>query len=185
MSRRRIPSDRNRDTGVVDEVARIIEQWSVERAELDVSPMGVFGRIAKVHRAQIEASEAAHRELGISQADFDVLATLRRSGAPCRLTPSELTAQMMISSGGVTQRVDRLARVGLVRREPHPRDRRSTPVTLTEAGRKLIDQALPLHLAAEEALLTGLSPSERDQLAQLLSRLLTGLPTPGGATPTE
>ncbi|HEY2985397.1 MAG TPA: MarR family transcriptional regulator [Jatrophihabitantaceae bacterium] len=155
-----------------DDVAGITAQWARERPELDVTPIEVFGRIAKLHRAQIEASEHAYRKLGISSGDFDVLATLRRAGRPYRLTPSELTSSMMISSGGVTQRVDRLERVGLVERRPHESDRRSTTVALTPGGRRLIDKAMPLHLDAERALLAGLSKADRTALAKLLKKAL-------------
>ena len=155
-----------------DDVSGITAQWARERPELDVTPIEVFGRVAKLHRAQIEASEHAYRQLGISSGDFDVLATLRRAGRPYRLTPSELTSSMMISSGGVTQRVDRLERVGLVERRPHESDRRSTTVALTPGGRRLIDKAMPLHLNAERALLVGLSKADRTALAKLLKKAL-------------
>jgi DNA-binding MarR family transcriptional regulator len=155
-----------------DDVAGITAQWARERPELDLTPIEVFGRIAKLHRAQIEASERAYRHLGISSGDFDVLATLRRAGRPYQLMPSELTSSMMISSGGVTQRVDRLERVGLVERRPHASDRRSTTVALTPGGRRLIDKAMPLHLDAEQALLTGLSKTDRTALAKLLKKAL-------------
>ncbi|UQX89460.1 MarR family transcriptional regulator [Jatrophihabitans telluris] len=154
-----------------DSVARISEQWATERPEIDTSPMAVFGRIAKLHRTQLEASDQAYRQFEITGADFDVLATLRRSGEPFQLTPSELTEQMMISSGGVTQRVDRLIRQGLVRRVPHASDRRSTTVQLTPEGRSVIDQALPLHIEAERELLVALSDDERRTLIDLLTRL--------------
>ncbi|MGX7678110.1 MarR family winged helix-turn-helix transcriptional regulator [Jatrophihabitans sp. DSM 45814] len=158
-----------------DSVSVIRAQWASERPELETTPMGIFGRIAKLYRAQIEASEMAHRHLGISQADVDVLATLRRSGPPYRLTPSQLTAQMMISSGGVTQRVDRLARLGLVERFPHESDRRSVSVGLTAEGADRIDQAMPLHLEAERAMLAGLDSAEITELGILLAKLLASV----------
>ena len=158
-----------------DEVGAITRQWATERPDLDVTPMAVFGRIAKLHRAQLRASDEAYREFDISHGDFDVLATLRRSGAPYRLTPSDLTSQMMISSGGVTQRVDRLARLGLVERVPHDTDRRSTTVGLTAAGRTVIDRALPLHVEAERALLHPLTEKEQATLIGLLARLATAV----------
>ena len=158
-----------------DEVGRITTQWAVERPDLDVTPMAIFGRIAKIHRAQLRASEEAYREFDLSHGDFDVLATLRRSGAPYRLTPSDLTGQMMISSGGVTQRVDRLCKLGLVERVPHETDRRSTTVSLTATGRQVIDRAVPLHVEAERALLAPLSPAEQRTLVELLARLAAGM----------
>ena len=156
------------------DVAGITAQWARERPDYDTAPMDVFGRIARLHKAQLEASEQAFGHLGISAADFDVLATLRRAGKPYRLTPSELTSWMMITSGGVTQRVDRLSRQGLVERAPHESDRRSTTVGLTAAGRKVIDKAMPLHIAAEQELLAGLTPKERSTLIALLTKALAG-----------
>jgi DNA-binding MarR family transcriptional regulator len=137
--------------------------------------MAVFGRIAKIHRAQLRASDEAYRDFDISHGDFDVLATLRRSGEPFRLTPSELTGQMMISSGGVTQRVDRLCKLGLVERLPHETDRRSTTVGLTALGRSTIDQALPLHIAAERGLLSPLSSADQARLIGLLARIAVAI----------
>jgi len=157
----------------LDAVSAITAQWERERPELDLTPVAVFGRIARLHRAQIEASEQAYQHLDISSGDFAVLATLRRAGKPFRLTPSDLTSSMMITSGGVTQRVDRLERLGLVERSPHETDRRSTTVALTPAGRRVIDKAMPLHLEAERTLLDGLSSAEQRQLIELLRKALT------------
>ena len=158
-----------------DSVSAISAQWQAEGTELNIAPMEIFGRIAKLHRIQLEASDRSYAHLDITGPDFDMLATLRRSGRPYRLTPSELTATMMISSGGVTQRVDRLEQRGLVERTPSPHDRRSTVVGLTPAGRRLIDKALRGHLDTEEELLSPLGARDRAALTTLLRRLLAGL----------
>ena len=155
-----------------DHVTGVTAQWARERPELDVTPIKVFGRIAILYRAMIEAGEQALEPLGVSSGDFDVLAALRRAGKPYRLTPSALTESMMISSGGVTQRVDRLERLGFVERRPHESDRRSTTVGLTPAGRRLIDKALPLQLDAERELLAGLSRTDVAKLIELLTKTL-------------
>lgn len=157
---------------ITDGVDAILAQWRRERPELDVSPIGVFGRMARLSRAQIAASEARLARLGIQASEFDVLATLRRSGAPYALTPSQLAQAVMITSGGMTGRVDRLAAAGFVVREQDPRDRRSVRVRLTEDGLATVDEALVDHLAAEEELLTPLTPAERTRLAALLRKLL-------------
>ena len=156
-----------------DGVDAILDQWSRERPELDTSPMGVFGRMTRLARLQRAASEARLSRAGINSAEFDVLATLRRSGEPYALTPSQLADAVMVTSGGMTGRVDRLVRAGLVAREQDPRDRRSVRVRLTDEGRSVVDRAVVEHLAAEEDLLAPLSASERERLSALLRKLLS------------
>ena len=156
-----------------DGVDAILDQWHRERPDLDVSPMGVFGRMARLSRAQRGASEARLARLGLNAAEFDVLATLRRSGAPYALTPGQLAEAVMVTSGGMTGRVDRLAAAGHVVREQDPGDRRSVRVRLTDAGLAAIDQAVVEHLAAEHELLAPLTPAERQRLTALLRKLLT------------
>ena len=156
-----------------DGVDAILDQWSRERPELDTSPMGVFGRMTRLARLQRAASEARLSRAGINSAEFDVLATLRRSGEPYALTPSQLADAVMVTSGGMTGRVDRLVRAGLVAREQDPRDRRSVRVRLTDEGRAVVDRAVVEHLAAEEDLLAPLSASERERLSALLRKLLS------------
>jgi DNA-binding MarR family transcriptional regulator len=156
-----------------DGVDAILDQWSRERPELDTSPMGVFGRMTRLARLQRTASEARLSGAGINSAEFDVLATLRRSGEPYALTPSQLADAVMVTSGGMTGRVDRLVRAGLVAREQDPRDRRSVRVRLTDEGRAVVDRAVVEHLAAEEDLLAPLSARERERLTALLRKLLS------------
>jgi DNA-binding MarR family transcriptional regulator len=155
-----------------DGVDAILEQWRRERPDLDPSPMGVFGRMARLSRAQRLASEARLARLGINATQFDVLATLRRAGAPYALTPGELADAVMVTSGGMTGQVDRLAAIGCVVREPDPADRRRVLVRLTDAGLATVDAAVVEHLAAEEDLLAPLTAAERRRLATLLRKLL-------------
>src|SRR5262245_30355824 len=131
-----------------DDVDRIVDQWAVQRPDLQTEAMAVFGRIYRLARIVGDRQEEAYGRLGINRGDFDVLATLRRSGAPYELTPTELCATMMLTSGGMTGRIDRLERRGLVRRAAHPSDRRALVVSLTPDGRRLVDVAVGVGLDA-------------------------------------
>ncbi|WP_114424040.1 MarR family winged helix-turn-helix transcriptional regulator [Nocardioides houyundeii] len=153
-----------------DHVGRIMDQWARERPDLDVSPMGVIGRLHRLAdrlQAELRPVFAAH---GLGEGDFDVLATLRRSGAPYRLTPSQLADSAMVTSGAVTKRVDRLVSAGLVERSASPRDGRSCDVALTPDGLELVDRLVTEHVANEHRLLAGLGAAERSRLAQLLEQ---------------
>ena len=164
-----------------DEVDVIVEQWRRERPDLDPSPMAVLGRVSRLARVLEQAFDGVFAEFGISAGDFDVLATLRRAGAPYALTPTKLSRTMMISSGGMTKRLDRLERAKLIRRAPDPTDRRGTLVKLTPQGKRLVDRAVVAHLANEERLLARLDRAERARLAGLLSELLREPPPTAGA----
>ncbi|WP_341359576.1 MarR family transcriptional regulator [Georgenia sp. M64] len=155
-----------------DGVDRILEQWARERPELDTEAMGIFGRIYRIARASGDAMEATYGRFGITRADFDVLATLRRSGEPFALTPSALTGALMLTSGGITGRVDRLERAGLVARSPSPTDRRALLVTLTPAGQEIVDKAVVAGLETQRSLLAALPPARRRELDGLLRDLL-------------
>lgn len=158
-----------------DHVDRVLEQWAAERPDLDVSPMAVIGRLSRVERrvgAELARTFAAH---DLDRASFDVLATLRRSEPPHRLTPTQLMRSAMVTSGAITQRLDRLEARGLVARTPNEADGRGTHVSLTDDGRALIDRVLPDHVATEERLLAALTGAERDALASTLRRLLLAL----------
>ncbi|MDP9841608.1 MarR family winged helix-turn-helix transcriptional regulator [Streptosporangium lutulentum] len=160
---------------MTDHVDRVLEQWGRERPDLDVSPMGVIGRLTRLSRlidAELRQTFGAH---GLDHPSFDVLATLRRSGPPHRLTPAELMRSSMITSGAVTQRLDRLEARGLVRRTPSETDGRGVHVALTDEGRALIDQALPDHVDTENRLLAALTSTRRDALAAELRTLLESL----------
>ena len=153
-----------------------IEQWARERPDLPQLPMALFGRIS-------EASERILREhmnplfanAGLQPGEFDVLATLRRAGAPFMLSPTRLYEATMISSGGMTNRLDRLEKAGLVERRPDPNDRRGKLIALTEQGRSVIDETIGLHVANEVKLLEGLTHAEQVQLNELLTKLIAGL----------
>lgn len=163
----------------MDRATRAIEQWQRERPDLDVSPMGVIGRLN-------EASSLIARDrlapvfarFGLQSGEFDVLATLRRSGAPYALTPTELYEATMVTSGAMTARLDRLEKAGLIQRAPHPSDRRGVVVQLTEKGRELTDEALTAHVANEHEILAGLTREDREMLARLLEKLIGGLSSP-------
>ena len=159
-----------------DGVDLIIEQWQRERPELDASPIGVIGRISRLARELEQRLEPVYREHGLEPGWHDVLATLRRTGPPYRLRPTEFSSALMLTSSGTTKRLDRLEQVGLIAREPDPDDRRGTLITLTEAGRRLIDRVTAAHLENERRLLSGLSDPERQRLADLLRKLQLGLP---------
>ncbi|MFC9324715.1 MarR family winged helix-turn-helix transcriptional regulator [Kitasatospora sp. NPDC057015] len=160
---------------MTDHVDKVLEQWGRERPDLDVSPMAVIGRLKRLYRlldVETRKTFAAH---GLDPASFDVLATLRRSGPPHRLTPAELMRTSMVTSGAVTQRLDRLEARGLVTRTPSESDGRVVFVALTADGRALIDEALPDHVDTEHRLLSGLTAPQRDTLADTLRDLLESL----------
>jgi DNA-binding MarR family transcriptional regulator len=140
-----------------DGVDEILEQWARERPDLDASPMATFGRLARVAALATQAVDRVFARHGLLAGEFDVLATLRRSGAPYERTPTELARMLMLSPAGMTGRVDKLEAAGYVRRESDPGDRRSHRVVLTEDGRALVDALVVEHVANEAALLAGLS----------------------------
>jgi DNA-binding MarR family transcriptional regulator len=159
----------------VDRLDHIAAQWHRERPDLDVRPLVVLGRLFRV-------AQLAERELAADLADselqpgwFDLLAALRRNGPPYELNPTELMHATLLSSGGITKRLDRLAEAGLVERRPDPNDRRGTLVRLTRRGRSVIDRLIAVHVANEERLLQSLKPSERRALDDALRSLLAGL----------
>ena len=156
----------------MDHVDRILEQWNRERPDLDVAPMGLLGRIARLrtHLArEVEQTLSAH---GLNSATFDVLATLRRSGPPYALSPGDLLATTMVSSGTMTNRLDQLEKAGLVARTHNPEDRRSVIIALTEKGRVVVDEAVTAHVANQHRLVETLLPTEREQLDGLLRTFL-------------
>jgi DNA-binding MarR family transcriptional regulator len=153
-----------------------IEQWARERPDLSVLPMYIFWRL-------LDAAESVMRdhmnplfaEAGLLPGEFDVLATLRRSGQPYLLSPTRLYEAVMISSGGMTNRLDRLERAGLVERRPDPSDRRGKLIALTDAGKRVIDETIGRHVANEERLLSVLTAAEQEKLNSLLRKLIAGL----------
>jgi DNA-binding MarR family transcriptional regulator len=160
------------DTDLIDD---ILAQWRHERPDLDASPMAIFARVARVHLLFERAIQRSHTSFGLGRGEFDALATLRRSGQPYRLTPTALAQALMLSSGGMTARLDRLEHLGTIQRLPDPTDRRGTLVALTEAGKRLIDEALTDALEVERRLLEDLDGSQRDDLTRSLRQLLVAL----------
>ena len=158
-----------------DALDRILEQWRAERPDLDCSPMGIIGRISQLQREVNLAQRATFARHGLDVPSFDVLAALRRAGPPYQLTPTELMRTALVTSGAITQRLDRLEERGLITRERSRDDGRAVVVSLTHAGREALDAALPDHLDTERKLLDGLSDDDRAHLAGLLRRLLVTL----------
>lgn len=153
-----------------DHVGRLMEQWRVERPDLDVSPMGVIGRLHRLSAALHDQLRPVFAAAGLSDGEFDILASLRRSGAPYELTPGELSATTMVTSGAVTKRLDRLEGAGLVSRSVCSDDARSRRIRLTPEGLALVDRLVGEHVANEHRLLSGLTEAERSRLASLLEK---------------
>jgi DNA-binding MarR family transcriptional regulator len=157
-----------------DGVDLIIEQWARERPELDSSPIGVVGRISRLAREIEDRLEPVYREHGLEPGWHDILATLRRSGGTLR--PTDLTNASMLTSSGTTKRLDKLEAAGLIARAADPDDRRGTLISLTAAGRTLIDELTPAHLDNERRILGALGEADQRRLADLLRKLQLGLP---------
>lgn len=158
-----------------DRVARIQQEWARERPDLDVSPQGIIGRLHRVAARLTDELDVVFRAHGVTAGEFDVLATLRRAGAPFERTPSELAESTMITSGGLTKRVDRLEGAGLVERHASEHDGRGRVVALTESGRSIVDQALTIHMANEHRLVGMLTESDRGELERTLTLWLAAL----------
>ena len=156
-----------------DDIDKIVAQWNRERPDLDVAPMALIGRLGRLREKIVREQEKVFARFGLNSAGFDVLATLRRHGAPYALSPGALMDSMMITSGTVTNRIDQLEKAGLVSRETNPDDRRSMIVALTPAGLKLIDEAVTAHVENQHRVVTPLSPPERLALDRLLSHFLS------------
>ncbi|MER6073143.1 MarR family transcriptional regulator [Streptomyces sp. NPDC001817] len=157
-----------------DSVDAIIDQWAAVRPDLDSRAMEVFGRIYRLSRTMGDRMEKAYQPYGISRGEFDVLATLRRAGEPHTLSPRQLSATLMLTTGGMTGRLDKLEKAGLLRRSPDPHDRRGLQVTLTEKGLDVIDRAVGAGLAVQTEALSRLDDEQVGQLADLLRELLAG-----------
>jgi DNA-binding MarR family transcriptional regulator len=155
-----------------DEVDTIVEAWHRERPDLDVAPMEVLSRISRLarHLDRIRANAFSAHDL--ESWEFDVLAALRRSGQPYRLSPGQLLRETLVTSGTMTNRVDRLAARELVARQDHPEDRRGVLVQLTQAGKDAVDAAMAELLTAERGILAALDVTEHDQLTRSLRLLL-------------
>ena len=151
-----------------DHVDRVQAQWRAERPEIDTSPMGIIARLHRIADALRGELLTLYREHGLGEGEFDILATLRRSGAPFELTPSELAQQTMVTTGAVSKRLDRLETTGFVTRRENLEDARGRVVALTSQGRDTIDRAYEAHMRNEARLLDHFSAAEREQLQGLL-----------------
>ena len=155
-----------------DEVDDLVAAWRAQRPDLDVEPLEVLSRISRLARHLDIARRGAFANHGLESWEFDVLSALRRQGPPFQLTPGGLLRATLVTSGTMTNRIDRLAAADLVRRAPDPRDKRGVLVTLTDRGLARVDAALEDLLSREQALLAGLDREERQQLAGLMRVLL-------------
>lgn len=155
-----------------DSIEGLLAEWRRERPDLDPSPFGIFGRIWRLSTSVLSDAEAWLTPLGLTFESFSVIVTLRRCGPPYELNPTALYRESLLSSGAITNRIDRVEALGLVKRLPDPNDRRGTIVRLTPKGRTLADRAIKLHFDALAEMLSGIDGRERDQLAGLLSALL-------------
>jgi DNA-binding MarR family transcriptional regulator len=155
-----------------DEVDRLVEAWHAERPDLDVRPLQVLSRVSRLARHLDRARRAAFVAHELEGWEFDVLTALRRAGSPYQLSPGALLRATLVTSGTMTNRIDRLAAKGLVSRLPDPSDRRGVRVRLTPAGQERVDAALTELLDYERKLLSGLPLSDQAQLAGLLRRLV-------------
>jgi DNA-binding MarR family transcriptional regulator len=158
-----------------DEVDDLVDAWRRERTDLDLAPVEVFSRISRLERLLDRARREAFSAQAIEPWEFDVLAALRRAGKPYRLSPGQLLRETMVTSGTMTNRIDRLGERGLVERSPDPDDRRGVLVGLTAAGKRAVDAAFESLIAKERDLLAELSTAERRELAGLLKRLMKPL----------
>lgn len=155
-----------------DEVDDLSEAWARERPDLDLAPVAVFSRLSRLSRHLDLARREAFTAHGIESWEFDVLAALRRAGTPYELSPGRLLRETLVTSGTMTNRVDRLASRGFVERYPDPEDRRGVLVRLTPEGKAAVDGAFTALIEAEKAFLAGLSTRQQTELADLLRRLL-------------
>ncbi|AQM67033.1 MarR family transcriptional regulator [Vibrio campbellii] len=156
----------------MDAIDRVVSQWAKEKPELDTEPMAIMGRLMRVAKHMENHVAELHKRYDLKMGEFDVLATLRRSGKPYRLTPSELISSMMLTSGAMTNRLDKLEKKGLIAREHSKEDRRSVTVELTAKGFELIDSLIEQHLQAQHELMGSLSSTEKGQVNQALKLLL-------------
>lgn len=161
-----------------DEVDRLVAAWHRERPDLDVSPMHVLSRVTRLARHLDLARRQAFAERDVEPWEFDVLSALRRAGAPYQLSPGRLVRETMVTSGTMTNRIDRLVEKRLVRRLPDPADRRGVIVSLTPEGRARVDAALAQLLAQEERLLAALTAQDQTTLADLLRVVVAPFDSP-------
>lgn len=160
----------------MDRAELAVQQWAVERPDLDPLAMAVLGRLADAsERIMRDHMNPLFARAGLQSGEFDVLATLRRSGPPFALSPTSLYEAAMISSGGMTNRLDRLEKAGLVERQPDPKDRRAKLIMLTAKGLATIDETIGKHVENERRILASLTDAEQRTLNSLLQKLIAGI----------
>lgn len=163
------------EVDAVDAVDAILSQWAAVRPDVDAAPMGVVGRLSRAARLLERGLAPVFAEHGLQPGEFDILATLRRAAGSTGMAAGALAASAMVTSGAITNRIDRLVAKGLVTRDLDPENRRSVRIALTPAGRRLVDQAVVEHVANERRLLAALDDEAQEQLAALLKRLLVAM----------
>ena len=156
----------------MDKIDDITKQWNRERPDLDVTAMGLIGRFNRITQSLNLEMGKTFAKFGLNLASFDVLATLRSSGSPYALSPNDLIATMMVTSGTMTNRIDQLCKAGLVERIRNPKDGRSVTVSLTTEGFSIIESMMVEHVATQDRLIAGLSGEENNELISLLRKLL-------------
>jgi len=166
-----------------DEVDRLVAAWKRERPDLDVEPLEVLSRVTRLARHLDRARRSAFSARDLEPWEFDVLSALRRTGSPYQLSPGQLLTQTLVTSGTMTNRIDRLAAKGLVLRLPDPDDRRGVLVRLTTDGRDRVDAAMAELLDQERAILAGLTEQQRRSLAGLLRSLVGPFDNHSGSAP--
>ncbi len=154
-----------------DEVDRIVDAWARERPDLDVAPLQVLSRVDRLARHLDRARRTAFTASGLEPWEFDVLAALRRAGAPYQLSPKDLLQQTLVSSGTMTNRIDRLVERRLVEGRADPHERRGVLVVMRGAGREQVDAAITVLVADEAEMLAGLSRADQERLSGLLRKL--------------
>lgn len=155
-----------------DQVQRLVDQWRPERPDLDLEAMATVARVGQLARLFNGVINDLAAGYGLQQAEGDVLFTLRRAGAPYRLSPAGISEALLVSSGTLTSRLDRLEAKGLIERVPHPTDRRSVEVQLTDEARRVVDEAVTVHVRNEQRMLAPLSERERESLNRITSKLI-------------
>jgi DNA-binding MarR family transcriptional regulator len=158
-----------------DSIEGLLAEWRRERPDLDPWPFAIVGRIWRLSASLLADAEKWLMPTGLSFESFSVIVTLRRAGAPYELNPTALYRESLLSSGAITNRIDRVEAAGLVKRLPDPNDRRGTIVRLTPKGVRLADHAIKLHFEALAEALSGIDAAERDRFAALLSKLLVSV----------
>lgn len=172
-------TDRMIEADVEDHVDRLRGQWARELPDIDTEPMAIFGRAKRLSNLLAPSIEETFAGFGLDRGEFDVIATLRRSGPPYQLTPTEMYTTLMLSSGGLTHRLDRLEKAGLIERRKSKLDGRSVVVCLMPGGIELAEKAFRQDMTSELSFLQGLTAEERDNLAALLRKLVLNIEARG------